>query len=329
MIQRVRRALSAHLWTVAPRLGARAAAPPSEAWSTGLSDPLRGTVRLTGRLRREGDGETLLLVVHGIGGSADAVYAQRLAAAATRAGISCLRLNLRGCDRLGEDFYHAGLSGDLGVALASPQLAGFRQVVGIGYSIGGHLLLHYAATAQPPRLAALAAVSAPLDLRTAGLAIDRPIRWPYRRYVLGNLLEIYTAVAARHAVPLPVAAARRITHLRQWDDRIVAPRWGFDGVDDYHRRASVAPHLAQLRVPSLLVASEADPMVPPAAIRPAAAAAAGALTVCWTARGGHVGFPADLDLGFSPTPGLEPQLLAWLLAKAGCAPAAERKMHPS
>jgi predicted alpha/beta-fold hydrolase len=65
-------------------------------------------------------------------------------------------------------------------------------------------------------------------------------------------------------------------------------------------------------MPALLVAAEADPMVPPATLRPSLANDPANLTVQWASRGGHVGFPAGLDLGFAAPPGLERQLLAWL-----------------
>jgi hypothetical protein len=93
------------------------------------------------------------------------------------------------------------------------------------------------------------------------------------------------------------------------------PRFGFASPEDYYTRMSVGPHLARLRIPALLVAAEADPMVPPAALRPSLATEHASLTVRWVPRGGHVGFPAGLDLGFAAAPGLERQLLAWLRAQ--------------
>lgn len=305
-------AVSAHLWTVASRLRTPAGAPEPREWSTVIEDPQLGPVTLTGLLREEPDAESLLLFVHGIGGSASARYGFAVARAASQAGLSCLRINLRGCDRRGGDYYHAGLSADLGVALSSPELAPYRRVYLLGFSIGGHVALHGAAHGRDPRVRAVAAVCAPLDLARAARTIDSASRWPYRRYVLRNLVEIYTAVAATRPVPVPPEVAARFTHLRQYDEQVVAPRWGFAGADDYYARAAVAPELKRLGVPALMVAAENDPMVPAEAVRPAAEAAGGKLEVRWVGNGGHVGFPGDLDLGIEAPLGIEGQTIGWL-----------------
>ena len=123
------------------------------------------------------------------------------------------------------------------------------------------------------------------------------------------------AVEARRELPVPLSVLRTVRTLREWDRQTVVPRFGFASPEDYYARASVGSLLARLRMPALLVAAEADPMVPPAALRPSLAAEHGTLNVRWVSRGGHVGFPADLDLGFPGSPGLESQLLAWLQAR--------------
>lgn len=306
-------ALSAHLWTLATRVRPVGPEPPPTPWSHLVEDPLLGAVRLTGLLREEPGSEDVLVVAHGIGGCASAKYAIAMARAAHRAGMSCLRVNLRGCDRQGSDYYHAGLSSDLGAAIASPELARYRRVLLVGYSMGGHLALHYSTGPGDPRLAGVAAICSPLDLALAASRIDAPSKWAYRRFVLRNLIDIYRAVAARREVPVPIAVAERFTMLRQWDEQVVSPRWSFRGADDYYASASVAPRLGDLRVPALLVATERDPIIPGEVLRPAIARHARTLEVRWADRGGHVGFPSTLDLGEKGPRGLEGQVLAWLL----------------
>jgi uncharacterized protein len=166
----------------------------------------------------------------------------------------------------------------------------------LGYSLGGHVVLRLGTEEGDPRLAAVAAVCAPLDLALSQKEIDAPAVWVYRRYLLASLNGIYAAVAARKPVPLPVEQALRIRTIREWDDRIVAPRHGFADAGDYYARASVAPRLPALRVPALLLLAEGDPMVPARAVRSALADRPSPLEVRWLARGGHVYFPgAEVD----------------------------------
>jgi predicted alpha/beta-fold hydrolase len=112
-------------------------------------------------------------------------------------------------------------------------------------------------------------------------------------------------------VPIPLSEARRIRSQREFDDRIVAVRHGFAGVEDYYRRASVGPLLDRLRVPALMVVAEDDPIVPAASLRRYLDPPPPALTPRWT-KGGHVAFPARLDLGEPAPPGLESQVVSWL-----------------
>jgi predicted alpha/beta-fold hydrolase len=158
----------------------------------------------------------------------------------------------------------------------------------------------------------VAAVCAPLDLALSQQEIDAPAVWVYRRYLLSNLNGIYAAVAARRPVPLPVEEAARIRTLREWDDRIVAPRHGFADAADYYVRASVAPRLPDLRVPALLLNSESDPMVPARSVRAALAGRDSRLEVRWLSRGGHVAFPGELDAGLGDGVGVDAQVIGWL-----------------
>ena len=93
---------------------------------------------------------------------------------------------------------------------------------------------------------------------------------------------------------------------------MVAPRFGFASAEDYYARASVAPRLGRLDRPALLVWSATTRWCPPSTVRPALGRLPERARVVWTRRGGHVGFPADLDLGLGGPPGLAGQLAAWL-----------------
>lgn len=307
---------SGHLWTLGRRLWSALrppAAPPAEDWVTELEDPQAGIVRLTGLWRAQPGIRRAVLLVHGLAGCVTSHYVVRAAAAVERWGWNCLRLNLRGADREGADFYHAGLTEDLYAALRSPELSGMDRIDIWGYSLGGHVALRLASeTADLPRVRAVAAVCSPLDLAASAAAIDGRSGALYRFYLLRRLREILWAVAARNAVPISLEEASEIRHLQEWDRRVVAPRHGFADDQDYYRQMSVGPGLADLRVPVLLVLAENDPLVPAETLRPSLETAAPRLEVRWSERGGHVVFPRSLDLGISGPLGLEAQVLGWL-----------------
>jgi hypothetical protein len=229
--------------------------------------------------------------------------------------MSSLRLALRGADRSGEDFYHAGLASDLEAAFASAELAHYRHLLVLGYSLGGHVSLHAALRRADPRLRAVAAVCAPLDLDKSSAAIDDPRLWVYRHHVLAGLKQIYTAVAARRAVPTPLARVQRVKTIREWDTLTVVPRYGFASVDDYYARMSVGFQLGALACPTLLVPSRHDPMVPAWTFEPLLATASPALTVHWVERGGHVGYPSHVAIAGHAPRSVEDHVLEWLAAQ--------------
>jgi predicted alpha/beta-fold hydrolase len=316
-LRTIKKGLSGHGWTIGVWLRHAVrpdVAPPSAPWSVVAEDPKIGPVKLTGRIRHEGSKE-LVLLVHGLGGDAEAPYIVAGAAAASAAGLSSLRLNLRGADRSGEDFYHAGLTADLHAAVSSGELDRYERIYVLGYSLGGHVTLRYATDAPDPRVDAVAAVSPPLDLDLSAHAFDRPACDIYRRNVLAGLKEIYESVARRRPVPTPVAEVNRIRKIREWDDRVVAPRYGFRDAAHYYRSVSVAPHLAELGMRSLVVFAKNDPMVPASAVESSAATCGTATVVKWVEKGGHMAFPAKLDLACGGALGLEAQIMSWFQAR--------------
>lgn len=306
-----------HYWTLAPRIahGVRPeTAPEARAWATLVQDPVAGPVRLTGLYRNRGGGSALLVVVHGLGGTVSSYYACRAARAAEAAGLSCLRFNLRGAARDGEDFYHAGLVEDLEAVLSSAEAKDHPEIFVLGYSLGGHLALRYGCLRPDPRVRALAAVSSPLDLSACADWIDRPGAFLYRKYLLRSLFEMYERTAARRPHLLPPEPVQGIRTIRAFDEAVVAPRHGFSGAADYYARASAGPLLGNLGRPALLLLSPHDPMVPAGSAEPWLKKASPLLTVRWTSRGGHVGMPPDLQIGVSAPPGAEHQAVGWLLS---------------
>jgi predicted alpha/beta-fold hydrolase len=292
--------LSGHAWTVLSHLRDRVRPPfppPATPWIGRVDDPQVGAVRLTGLVDHVPGAERILIVLHGMGGSAERAYCAHTAAAARASGMSSLRLNLRGADGSGEDIYHIGMVDDLAAAVAHPDLAGYRDVVVLGFSLGGHVALRHAALHGPAGgVRAVAAVCAPLDLAAGVAHIDHPLRWPYRRHLLDGVKEVYRQVAARRPMPMSVDAMMAIRTVREWDEKVVAPRFGFAGADDYYRKVGVAPLVSRLEVPVLFVAGSGDPKIPAWTLRPVLARASSSVEIRWIRMGGHLGFPSEFDV---------------------------------
>src|SRR5690606_5640435 len=121
-------------------------------------------LELHGRWHVQPYSDELLLVVHGLGGSSESSYTLGAARAANQLQMHCLLLDLRGADRRGHDFYHAGLISDFDAVLSSPEFDLVEHVYVLGYSLSGHVCLRYAAGRVLPKVKAMATICAPLEL---------------------------------------------------------------------------------------------------------------------------------------------------------------------
>lgn len=327
----VTRALHGHRWTLLPFISRalRPVAPPvAEHFRVMVPDPDVGSVRLTGRLRRTAGRRTLILLVHGLGGKASSGYMVDAACAAEAAGCDSLRLNLRGADRAGGDFYHAGLTADLHAVIGSSELADYETIGVIGFSLGGHTVLRFATEDVDSRVRAVAGVCSPLDLDRCAHAIDARERSVYLWHVLSGLKEMYRSVARTREVPLPPNEADKIRTIREWDGRVVAPRYGFASAEDYYARMNVAQVIDKIRIPALVAHALHDPMVPAETVRSVLERASAKVTTRWIDDGGHLGFPRTARALEGMAGGVEDQIIAWVADEQRSAAAPGRTRGP-
>lgn len=235
----------------------------------------------------------LLALFHGLEGGSSSHYARSIAAYALERGWRCVVPHFRGCS--GElnrrpRAYHSGDTEELDWILRR-----LRPECAAGVSLGGNVLLKWlgerGADAKP-LLRRAAAVSAPLDLAAAGHALDRGVnKRLYTRVFLASLkAKVSAKIRLRH-VALDEHRLSRVRTLREFDDLFTAPLHGFRDADDYWRRASSAPWLEHIRVPTLVLNARNDPFLPRSALEAAARQASRDVVLEFPASGGHAGFP--------------------------------------
>jgi predicted alpha/beta-fold hydrolase len=242
------------------------------------------------------EGAPLVVLFHGLEGGSDSHYARAFAAQAAASGWRVAIPHWRGCSGEPNRLPRAYHSGDTQeVQWLLERFAAYqRPLCALGVSLGGNALLKWLGE-QGDAAAALvrraAAVSAPLDIAAAGDALDRGLnRLLYTRMFLSTLkpkslakLEVFPGLydAAR------VRAARTF---REFDHLVTAPLHGFRSVEDYWARASSAPFLEHIRVPTLLLNARNDPFLPEHALLAATRKAAPSVMLEFPRTGGHAGF---------------------------------------
>jgi hypothetical protein len=82
----------------------------------------------------------------------------------------------------------------------------------------------------------------------------------------------------------------RVRTVRQFDDFIIAPRFGYRDAQDYYESVGAKRVTAQIRVPFLLITAQDDPFVPYSLFRGAKVADNPAIRFIAPQHGGHCGF---------------------------------------
>lgn len=234
-----------------------------------------------------------VVLFHGLEGSSRSPYARRLMHAIHVRGWHGVVVHFRGCsgepNRLPRA-YHSGDVAEIDWILRRLHAQGWPALFAVGVSLGGNALLKWLAENNAPSLlTAAAAVSAPLDLAAANVALSHGISQVYARHFLRSLIPKTLAKAQRFPGLIDVQRVKRSRTLGEFDDAATAPLHGFRDAVDYYARASAGPLLGAISTPTLLVHAADDPFLPRSAL-PLAPTLPTAITLQLLPHGGHVGF---------------------------------------
>jgi len=239
-----------------------------------------------------------LVLVHGLEGSSASGYARSMVHAALGRGWVTHRFNMRGCggaDELAVSGYHAGQTSDLLAFLRDRRRASSLPLFVIGFSLGGNVTLKLAGELSDGArdlLAGVCAVSTPIDLAASVAALGRPQNFIYQGRFLDRLKDRIRR-KNRHAPHVyTLEHLTKIKSIQDFDDHYTARLFGFGTAANYFRTQSSNQFLEHIRVPTLLVQSKDDPLVPFRMYDHPAIRANPCLTLLAVEHGGHLGFLA-------------------------------------
>ncbi len=239
----------------------------------------------------------LVVLFHGLEGGSDSHYARMLMATIKARGWRGVIPHFRGCsgelNRLPRA-YHSGDHEELDAILTSvrDRVPSEAVVYAVGISVGGSVLLNWLGRAGSGALrsvTAAAAVSTPLDLASAGVAIGKGLNRIYTQNFLSTLKPKSLAMAKRFPGLLDPSRIRRARTMHEFDDAVTAMLHGFAGASDYWHRASSKPWLAGVAVPTLVLNARNDPFVPWQSL-PGVRDVSRDVLLLQPDEGGHVGF---------------------------------------
>lgn len=276
---------SGHLQTIISTFRSPGDAPPSKTWLVKLDDGdlLSCEVSIPPNWN---EGIKTVALVHGLGGSHLSHYMIRMSRKLYHNGYKVVRINLRGCGTgkgLSNLPYNAGNSHDVLRVLQELKLqTPTSDVALIGFSLGGNIVLKLAGELGEQAkeyVKNFIAVCPPLDIAEAVSLIEQRKFHIYHTYYLRKLCE-----QAREWIRGDI----KIKSISEFDAKITAPLWGYEGADDYYMKCSSVRFLPQIRHMSHLLFAEDDPFVK---LNVLDGVSIPHQVKIWAAkRGGHLGF---------------------------------------
>jgi uncharacterized protein len=239
----------------------------------------------------------VIAIVHGLEGSCDSNYVLGIAEKAYQSGFHVVRLNQRNCggtEKLTPTLYNSAMSEDYRAVLE--ELAegdGFSEIFFAGYSMGGNLVTKMAGEygdAAPRALRGVCGVCPAIDLAASADALDKRENYFYQRWFVKGLMARY----ARKVALFPQIYTRdglgKIGSVREFDDAITAPSFGYRDAQEYYEAAGARKVVARLRVPMLMITAQDDPFVPYESFLAALVEENPEIRFVAPQRGGHCGF---------------------------------------
>lgn len=250
----------------------------------------------------------LVVLIHGLGGSAESSYIRASTYGLLKAGYNVARVDLRGtglsaptCSLL----YHAGRTEDLRAIVgklkheeeAQDNTTGTPRIAVVGFSLGGAMTLKLMGEPYEdlPLFAGIA-VSAPLDLVAGSVYLRRAGFGTYEKSLVFNLKRQALKRGPDQTLRVSDAEHRQLKKARTlaaFDDVITAPRNGWRDSAEYYSVNSPHQFLSEIDIPTLVVYSLDDPMIPSLPYRVVdwkALQDKGFVRRTITTQGGHVGF---------------------------------------
>lgn len=240
-------------------------------------------------------GDRVAVLVHGLAGCHQSGYMRRIAGKLEQRGVRVFRFDLRGAGAgflLARAPYHSGRSEDTREVIAwVAQNCPGSEIALIGFSLGGNIVLKLAGEvgSQPPAgLSAVVSVCPPVDLMASIEEFSRPRNRIYDRHFCKLLWKAIQRRARQVPGAVQVEFPRIPRRLWEIDEWYTAPVCGFGTAENYYRQCSSAGLLAQITLPTLILAAADDPLIPIAPLE--RAAKSNSIELCITSRGGHLGF---------------------------------------
>ena len=288
---------SPHLQTIIPALFRKTRPLPGETQTLTTAD---GDILLY-RLYPQGH-DRLAIISHGLEGSFNSSYVRGMTNTLLLAGWDVLTWNMRGCGDMPNQlatWYHSGKSEDLKAIISHALTLPYREIVLVGFSVGGNITLKYLGEEGlrvPQKISRAIVLSVPMDLQGSADVLAKRMNAIYMQYLLRPLRRRMRAKKELFPAQFDIRGLSRISTFHEFDRRFTAPFHGFASVADYWSSSSSLHYLSTISIPTLAISALDDPFLSPSCFPHTVAEQHPLLFLETPRHGGHVGFIDSLSL---------------------------------
>ena len=245
----------------------------------------------------------LVVISHGLEGDSGRPYMRGMAREFVANGWDALAWNFRGCS--GEmnnkaSFYHSGFTSDLEAVIGHAVAQGYDEIVLVGFSLGGNLILKYLGepeTQKFDQLVAAVVFSVPIDLASGAREINLPHNILYSQRFLKSLKKKINDKKAAMPDDFPDFDLTGLNSIYNFDNQVTAPMHGFDSADHYYRICSAMYYLKNIQLKTLVVNAANDPFLSKSCLDDSLFTTLENVYFEKPDHGGHVGFSSHDNSG--------------------------------
>lgn len=213
----------------------------------------------------------LLVLCHGLEGSAQSHYIKAFAKYFGEKGWDSLALNYRSCS--GEPnaspcFYIAGKGDEIDFALQEAK--NYQEIVLVGFSLGANKVLDYLGKTEkiPPNVKGGFVVSPPCDLQESSFLFSKGWNKIYEKHFLRALTRKIEEKVKKYphifeGSKVELEDLKRLKTLVDFDNAFTSKLAGFQDAFDYYKKNSSKYVLKNIRCKTLILTALDDPMMSP------------------------------------------------------------------
>lgn len=245
-----------------------------------------------------GENERLIILSHGLEGSADRHYIQRPAKYFYNKKWDILAWNNRSCsgemNRLPR-FYHHGATEDISAVIDHALTKPYQEIVLIGFSMGGGMQQKYLGERViDGRIKGAISFSVPCNIQDSADKIGEKGNRFYEQRFINKLRAKILQKAAIMTLPVNIEEVKAANTFQEFDSAFTLKiHTEFKDTEDFYQTIASDQYLPNIDIPLLIVNAKNDPMLGEKCYPTDLARKKDTIYLEVPKQGGHVGFTTN------------------------------------